>query len=98
MPDTTHSSLHGEIESLRSEIRQLQVDLAALSDSMRGVLRAGKDEAIGRVSDSADKAWNEAKEMAEGLMREIEKKPLTALVSAFSIGMLLGMLFSGRRS
>ncbi|MDE1903772.1 MAG: hypothetical protein KGI46_07940 [Alphaproteobacteria bacterium] len=98
MPDTTHPNMHSEVENLRAEIRQLQNDLAGLADSVRGVVRAGKAEAVGRVSDTADKAWSEAKGMAESLSQQIEEKPLTALVSAFSIGMLLGLLFTGRRT
>jgi len=98
MPDTTHPRMQPEIESLRAEIRQLQVDIAALTDSVRGVVRAGKAEAIDRVNDTADKAWTEAKGLAEGLAKQIEEKPVTALVSAFSIGMLLGLLFTNRRA
>ena len=98
MPDTTHPRMQSEIESLRAEIRQLQVNLAALTDSVRGVVRAGKAEAVDRVSETTDKAWTEAKSLADGLSKQIEEKPVTALVSAFSIGMLLGLLFSNRRA
>ncbi|MDE2229797.1 MAG: hypothetical protein KGL11_12260 [Alphaproteobacteria bacterium] len=98
MPDTTQPNMHSEIESLRTEIRQLQVDLASLADSVRGVVRAGKAEAVGRVNDTADKAWSEAKSLADGLAKQIEEKPVTAMVSAFSIGMLLGLLFTNRRA
>lgn len=97
MPDTTHPHMQSEIESLRAEIHQLQVNLAALGDSVRGVIRAGKAEAVDRVNDTADKAWTEAKDLADGLSKQIEQKPVTALVSAFSIGMLLGLLFNNRR-
>lgn len=97
MPDTSHPTMQSEIEGLRTEIRRLQADLSGLTDSVRGIVRAGKAEAVDRVSDTAGKAWSEAKGLTEGLSKQIEEKPLTALVSAFSIGMLLGMLFSGRR-
>lgn len=97
MPDSTQSSMHSEVENLRAEIRQLQVDLAGLAESLRGVVRAGKAEAAGRVSDTAEKAWTEVKDIADGLAKQVEQKPITTLVSAFSIGMLLGMLFTGRR-
>lgn len=96
MPDTTQPRMQSEIESLRAEIRQLQVDLTALTDSVRAVVRAGKAEAVDRVSETADKAWSEAKSLADGLSKQIEEKPVTALVSAFSIGMLLGLLFNRR--
>lgn len=99
MPDTTtHPGIQSEIETLRTEIRQLQVNLANLTDSVRGVVRAGSAEAIDRVNDTAEKAWSEAKGMAEGLAHQVEEKPLTAMISAFSIGMLLGLLFTNRRA
>jgi ElaB/YqjD/DUF883 family membrane-anchored ribosome-binding protein len=99
MPDTTtHPGIQSEIETLRTEIRQLQVNLANLTDSVRGVVRAGSAEAIDRVNDNAEKAWSEVKGMAEGLTRQVEERPVTAMISAFSIGMLLGLLFTNRRA
>lgn len=89
MPDTTHTSAHTEIETLRADIRQLQVDLAGLTNSVRGVVRA-------RVNDTAGKAWSEAKGIAEKLAHEVEEKPVTAMASAFVIGILLGVVTSRR--
>jgi ElaB/YqjD/DUF883 family membrane-anchored ribosome-binding protein len=96
MPDTTQPRMQSEIDSLRAEIRQLQADITSLTESVRGVIRAGKAEAVERVSETADKAWTEAKSLADGLSKQVEEKPVTALVSAFSIGMLLGLLFNRR--
>jgi len=97
MPDTTHPSTRAEIESLRADIRQLQVDIAALADSVRSVVRAGRAEAVDRVSETADKAWVEMKSLADSLSKRIEERPVTALVSAFSVGKLLDLLFISRR-
>ncbi|MDE2165384.1 MAG: hypothetical protein KGJ66_03480 [Alphaproteobacteria bacterium] len=96
MPDTTQPRMQSEIDSLRAEIRQLQANIASLTESVRGVVRAGKAEAVDRVSETADKAWSEAKSLADGLSKQVEEKPVTALVSAFSIGMLLGLMFNRR--
>ena len=96
MPDTTQPRMQSEIDSLRAEIRQLQADITSLTESVRGVIRAGKAEAVERVSETADKAWTEAKSLADGLSKQVEEKPVTALVSAFSVGMLLGLLFNRR--
>lgn len=92
MPDTTHTSAHSEIETLRTEIRQLQVDLASLADSVRDVARAGRAKAMDRMNDTAEKAWSEAKSLAEKLTHEVEEKPVTAMASAFVIGILLGVV------
>ena len=59
-------------------------------------VRHGGAEATAKMRESGEKLWGEAKRRAGGLADEIEEKPVTAAVTAFSIGVLLGMIFSGR--
>ncbi len=92
------SSTDTDIHALQTEIKQLRADFASLSETLRDVIRHGGAEAVGKARESGEKVWGEAKRRVQGVTEEIEEKPVTAAVTAFGIGIVLGMLFSGRRS
>lgn len=85
-----------DIESLEAEIKQLRADLAQLSETFRDVLRHGSTEALNRARESGERVWGEARRRAEGISEGIEQKPVAAALTAFGLGMILGMLFSHR--
>jgi ElaB/YqjD/DUF883 family membrane-anchored ribosome-binding protein len=86
-----------DIKALQAEIKDLRADLASLTETLRDLVKHGGAEATAKVRESGEKLWDEAKKKASGLAEEIEDKPVTAAVTAFSVGVLLGMIFSGRR-
>lgn len=91
------TSTEADIKALQAEIQELRADLAGLTATLRDLVRHGGAEAVAKARESGEKLWDEAKKQASGLTREIEEKPVTAAVTAFSVGVLLGMIFSGRR-
>lgn len=80
-----------DLKTLRAELANLRADLGRISETLKDVVKHGRDEA-------AEKLQDEIGRRTERLSREIEQKPLTAVFTAFGLGVLLGMLFGGRRS
>ncbi|HLQ86489.1 MAG TPA: hypothetical protein VK110_10090 [Salinisphaeraceae bacterium] len=72
-----------ETDALRKDVEQLRKDISALSDTIKQrsneQLHAGLDSARSQVKD-----WT----------GEIESRPITSIVTAFGIGLLLGKIFS----
>jgi ElaB/YqjD/DUF883 family membrane-anchored ribosome-binding protein len=91
------TSTEADIQALQAQIKELRADLASLTETLRDLARHGSAEATAKMRESGEKLWSEAKKKASGLAEEIEEKPVTAAVTAFSVGVLLGMIFSGRR-
>jgi ElaB/YqjD/DUF883 family membrane-anchored ribosome-binding protein len=87
-----------DFEKLRGEMSQLRADLAKIADTMQGLVRHGTDEAFGKAKQSTQRIQDEVKKKAESLAQEIEERPVGAAVTAFSIGLVLGLLLSGRRA
>jgi ElaB/YqjD/DUF883 family membrane-anchored ribosome-binding protein len=87
-----------DFEKLRGELAQLRADLAKIADTMQGLVRHGKAEAVSKAQQSARRIQDEVKKRAENLVQEIEERPIGAAVTAFSIGLILGMLLGGRRA
>ncbi len=86
-----------EIKTLQADIKELRADFASLTETLRDMVRHGGAEAAAKARESGEKLWNETKKRAGGVAEEIEENPVTAAVAAFSIGIILGMIFSNRR-
>lgn len=91
------ATTEADLEILRAEIAGLRSDLSKITETLRDIVHHGSGEAYDRVKQSAERAREEAMKTAERVTREIEERPLTAALTAFSVGVILGMLF-GRRS
>src|SRR5579862_4437776 len=91
------TTTEADFEALQAELKQLRGDLARLNETVRDFVRHGSAEAVNRARESGEKLWGEAKKRASTVTDEIEEKPITAAITAFGLGVVLGMLFSNRR-
>src|ERR1700691_1372081 len=98
--DPTASDLSADLDALRA-------DIARLSDTMAGLVRAQANSAgaavrgaVGDAREQLAQAANQAQERALGaaadLERRIERNPLTAVLIAAGIGIALGMMSKSR--
>ena len=87
-----------DLKALRAEFANLRADLGRISETLKDVVKHGREEAVGKAAETAEKLQDETGGRTERLGRELEQKPLTAVFTAFGLGVLLGMLFGGRRS
>ena len=98
--DPTASDLSADLDALRA-------DIARLSDTMAGLVRAQANSAgaavrgaVGDAREQLAQAANQAQDSALGaaadLERRIERNPLTAVLIAAGIGMALGMMSKSR--
>lgn len=92
---------------LAADLAALRADIARLSDTMSGLVKAQANSAgaavkgaMGDARDQLSQAAAQAQDSALGaaadLERKIEKNPLTAVLIAAGIGMVLGMMSKSR--
>jgi ElaB/YqjD/DUF883 family membrane-anchored ribosome-binding protein len=93
-----------DVKSLQSEVNDLRDDIAKIGDTLQDMLQhggaalqQGGAEAFERVQDQAERLRRDLQRRAQSVAGEIEERPLTAALIAFGVGMVLGMLFHGRR-
>jgi ElaB/YqjD/DUF883 family membrane-anchored ribosome-binding protein len=82
-------------EALREEIKQLRSDMAAIARTLKD-MGAEEGKIYEGLRDSVERAKGEAEQAATTLGRQIEERPLTAVVAAFILGSILGALISRR--
>lgn len=86
-----------DYEELRKELDKLRSDIAGLTRTLRDIAADEGSDAYERMRRSADRAQEQAAHTVEAMGHEIGERPFTSVLSAFILGVLIGML-SGRRS
>jgi ElaB/YqjD/DUF883 family membrane-anchored ribosome-binding protein len=86
-----------DLKTLREEFADLKEDIKNIGWTLQNLVQHGKAEAASKVSDAADALPKEVKRLARSAGEHIEERPISAAVTSFGIGIILGMLFSGRR-
>jgi ElaB/YqjD/DUF883 family membrane-anchored ribosome-binding protein len=81
------ASVRDDVDSLKGDLMRIKDDLGVIAESLkvrvRERARSTKETAQDRYQDSVD-----------SLEHYIEEKPLTTVLMAFGVGLLLGKIFS----
>jgi len=85
-----------DVETLRKELNQLRSDISALTGTLKDIATEQSGAAYESVRRTAQKAQDQATQTIGAVGQEIGERPFTAVLSAFSVGLLLGTLFSRR--
>jgi ElaB/YqjD/DUF883 family membrane-anchored ribosome-binding protein len=86
-----------DVEALRDEITALRKDLGAVVHTIKDMGAERGTAAYERMQQAAERARAQGHKAADSVADSVEQRPFTSLASAFGIGLLLGLLFSGRR-
>lgn len=84
------------VEALRAEMRQLRADMTAIATTLKALGTEGGTAAYEQVRQSAEHVLSEAEGAASAVARKVEERPLTTVLGAFVVGLILGALFSRR--
>lgn len=85
-----------DYETLRKELDQLRSDIAALTQTLKDIAGKEGNAAYQSARQSAQRAQEQAAQTVGAVGQEIGEKPFTSVLSSFSLGLLIGMMFSRR--
>lgn len=85
-----------DVKKLSDDVGELKAGFTRIAETLSDLARQRGQEAKARLEATAEDTWAEAKEKFEGVKQKIHEDPVTAVVAAFGIGLLVGILF-GRR-
>ena len=85
-----------DVKKLTDDVGELKAGFSRIAETLSDLVRQRSQEAKARLEATAEDTWAEAKTQFEGVKQKIHEDPVTAVVAAFGIGLLLGVLF-GRR-
>lgn len=83
-------------DTLHKELNQLRSDIAALKSTIKDLVAERSNAAYDGVRRTAKKTTEQASQAADAVGHEIAERPLTSVLGAFGIGLLIGVLFNRR--
>lgn len=90
------SSQSSDTETLRSDLEALREHLTTISRTVSAMAAEMGSEAAQRLHAGADEVKARAKRATQSVEHSVSEQPLTSVLAAFVIGLVLGVLF-GRR-
>ena len=85
------------VESLVGEFKQLRTEFTRIAALLEQTARAAGAEAASRARAAGEHVWAETQSTADHVAEKIKEQPLASAGVAFGIGVLLGLIFGGRR-
>jgi ElaB/YqjD/DUF883 family membrane-anchored ribosome-binding protein len=93
----TSHDVEGEFGAVKDDLAKLRSDIANLSNALKELTSETVHERIDSLRGGIDRLTDDAKlqsrEALDGLADRIEERPLTSILVAFGVGLLLGRLF-----
>ena len=86
-----------DVEALRAELRNLRDDFTKIADILKDSARTRGAEAAGRIRETAEQGWSQAKNTAQSVLEELEDRPVGTAVLVFFAGVLFGLMVGGGR-
>ena len=86
-----------DVDQLKSELRNLRDDFSKIADILKDSARTRGAEAAGRIRDTAERGWSEAKNTAQSVLEELEERPVGTAMIVFAAGVLIGLMLGGGR-
>jgi len=85
------------VDALAGEFKQLRTEFARIAQLLEQTARSAGAEAAARARAAGDYVWSETQSTADHVAEKIKEQPLASAGVAFGIGVLLGLIFGGRR-
>lgn len=89
--NTSSRASDGDLDRLRDDMARVREDLGQLVDHLR---RGATDSAARQAQRIYDQLASQSERSANAIAREVEERPLTALLIAFGIGFIGGRLLT----
>lgn len=86
-----------DVDQLKSELRNLRDDFSKIADILKDSARARGADAAGRIRETAERGWSEARNTAQSVLEEMEDRPVGTAMIVFAAGVLFGLMLGGGR-
>ena len=85
------------VDALAGEFKQLRSEFARIASLLEQTARTAGAEAASRARAAGEQVWAETQSTADHVAEKIKEQPLASAGVAFGVGVLLGLIFGGRR-
>lgn len=90
----------GEYEAVVQDVKDLKSDSAALAGRVQGKAADSVNSTLSRIEETVSDIWDSVSRTSsqsyEAVERNVEERPMTAILAAFAVGAVLGWLLDRR--
>ncbi|GAA0530286.1 ElaB/YqjD/DUF883 family membrane-anchored ribosome-binding protein [Rhizomicrobium palustre] len=91
----------GDFEAVKQDVKDLKTDSSALAGHLRNKASDGINGTLGRIEETVSDIWDRVSRTStqsyEAVERNVEERPMMAVLAAFAIGASVGWLLDRRR-
>lgn len=87
-----------ELQALKDDIERMRADLRDLAKTAVGDVAAAEERAEGRLRQAYDAVREGGETVLRKSREQVQRRPLTTVIAAFAIGVLVGKLLDRNRS
>ena len=74
-------STETDIEALAAEMKTLRADFARIGDLLKEAAKTRSAEAADAIRERAERHWNDAKDTAQTVFKEMEQRPVQSALA-----------------
>jgi len=89
------STVENDLKKLQAELAELRGDLAKIAGTLGAAIRHGAADAVSGLTEGCDLQDDVRRKMRD-VARKIEEKPVSAILTTFAVGVILGMIVNAR--
>ena len=83
-------------EAIREDLGNLREDIAGLTRALKDGLDEQSQDAFERLRHSAEAGREQISKARDAAAAQVEQRPLSSIILALGLGLLIGMLFDRR--
>lgn len=92
------SEVEADLKALRADFAHLQADVVKLTDTIKQLAQHGRDEGAAQAAEMLNGVEARLRSSVDATAKHAREKPMATAAATFGIGLVLGLLFSGRRA
>jgi len=89
-----NSNAEADYDKLKEDLSAVRADLASLTESLSAMAKAQGHEGVEALQGAAKQAQAQARNTADSVGQHIAERPLSSVLVAFGVGLLLGRLLN----
>ena len=87
-----------DLKKLQGELAQLRDDVAKIASAVRTSLVNDSSEILSGAKECAEDVQKTIKRKLHTVTDQIEERPIASALTSFAVGLILGMVFTGRQN
>lgn len=94
----TNDELNKDLVQLKKDLAALRDDIGTLTGTIKSAGTKQAEVAYGHVREQGEHLRQKGEDAVDSIARSIDERPMTSVLTAFGVGLLVGVMVNQRRN